>query len=99
MVSSKAMAVVRQVYDWVESALWAALLAFVIYFVIHILPNLPESVRHAESMRALTIAAENHSYCEKWGMRSGTHAHSLCTIDLQQLRKSIQHDLADDGVF
>ena len=99
MVSSKAMTVVRQVYDRVESALWAALLAFVIYFVVHILPNLPENARRAESMRALTIAAENRSYCERWGMRSGTHQHALCTIDLQALRKSIQLELSDDGVF
>ena len=82
MVSSKAMTVVRQVYDWVESTLWAALLAF-----------------RAESMRAPKIAAENRSYCEKWGMRSGTREHTLCTIDLQALRKSIQLELSDDGAF
>ena len=32
-------------------------------------------------------------------MRSGTHEHTLCTIDLQALRKSIQRELSDDGVF
>jgi hypothetical protein len=99
MVSSKAMTVVRHVYDWVESALWAVLLAFVIYFVVNILPILPENARHAESMRALKIAAENRSYCEKWGMKSGTHEHALCTIDLRQLRKSVERDLSDEGVF
>ena len=99
MVSSKAMAVVRQVYDWVESALWAALLAFVIYFLVNVVPILPEMTRRAESTRALKIAAENRSYCEKWGMKSGTREYSLCTIDLQQLRKSIERDLSDEGVF
>jgi hypothetical protein len=50
-------------------------------------------------MRALKIAAENRSYCEKWGMKSGTHEHALCTIDLRQLRKSVERDLSDEGVF
>jgi hypothetical protein len=86
MVSSKAMTVVRQVYDWVESALWAALLACVVCFVINVVPNLPETTRRAESVRALKIAAENRSYCERWGMKQGTPEHSRCTIDLQQLR-------------
>jgi len=55
--------------------------------------------RRAESMRALKIAAENRSYCEKWGMKQGTHEHALCTIDLQELRTSIARDLSDEGVF
>jgi len=41
MNSSKTMVVIRQVYDWVESALWAGLVAFVIYFLINVVPNLP----------------------------------------------------------
>lgn len=99
MNSSNAMVVVRQVYDWIESALWAGLIAFVIFFLVDVVPNLPEAARRAESMRALKIVAENRAYCEKWGMRSGTHAHALCTVDLQELRKSIECDLSEDGVF
>jgi hypothetical protein len=88
------MIVVRKVYDNVECALWAALLSFAIYFVICVAPNLPEMGRRAESLRALKIAAENRAYCEKWGMKQGTHEHVLCTIDLQQLRQQIENDLA-----
>jgi hypothetical protein len=93
------MVVIRQVYDWVESALWAGLVAFVIYFLINVVPNLPEMTRRAESMRALKIAAENRSYCERWGMKQGTREHALCTIDLQELRTSIERNLSDEGVF
>ncbi len=99
MNPSKAMVIVRHVYDWVESALWAGLLAFVVYFLIDIVPNLPEMTRRAESLRTLQIAAENHAYCEKWGMKQGTQAHTRCTIDLQAFRQSIQRELSDDGVF
>jgi signal transduction histidine kinase len=93
------MVVIRQVYDWVESALWAGLVAFVIYFLVNVVPNLPEMTRHAVSMRALKIAAENRSYCEKWGMKQGTHEHARCTVDLQELRTRIARDLSDEGVF
>jgi hypothetical protein len=99
MHASKTMLVIRQVYDWVEAALWAGLLAFVIYFLICVVPNLPEMTRHAEAMRVLKIAAENRAYCEKWGMQPGTHAHARCTIDLQELRRSIAQNLADDDAF
>lgn len=99
MVSSKAITVVRQVYDWVESALWATLLACAAYFVIDVVPNLPEMTRRAESIRDLKVAAENRSYCERWGIKGGTPEHSRCTIDLQQLRRSIERDFSDSGVF
>src|SRR5258707_15879193 len=90
MVSSKAMAVVRQVYDWVELALWAAFLAFMIYFVVHILPTLPQRARRAESMPALKIRAENRSSSRKLGMKQGTEAHCTSVIHLQQ-RKQTTH--------
>ena len=99
MNPSKTMVIIRQVYDWVESALWAGLLAFVLCFLIHVAPNLLEMTRHAESMRILKIAAEDRAYCENWGMKPGTHAHARCTIDLQALRKSIARDLADASAF
>lgn len=97
MKSSKAMIVVRQVYDCVESALWAALVAFVLYVLINVLPNLPENARRAESIRASNLAAENRSYCERWGMKPGTH--TSCTMDLQALRRTIEQEIADDRAF
>ena len=97
MSSAKAMKIVRQVYDWIEFALWAGLTAFVIYFVIFIAPNVPEIARRAESIRAMNNAAENSSYCEKWGMKRGTHEHTLCAMDLQEFRKKIEQDFADQG--
>lgn len=99
MKSSNAMVIVPQVYDWVESAVWAALTAFVLYFLIHILPDLPENARRAASLRAASIAAQNRSYCEKWGMKPGTRAHAACAMDLQALRRTIEQDIADDSAL
>jgi hypothetical protein len=93
------MVVIRQVYDWVEAALWAGLLAFVIYFLIMLVPHLPETARRAESMRILKIAAENRAYCETWGMAPGSREHARCTIDLQALRQSIARDISGEGLF
>jgi len=85
------MTLVRKVYDTVECALWAALLSFVIFFAICVAPDLPENARRAASIRALNIAEENKSYCEQWGMKRGTHEHTLCTMDLQpsSLRRGV----------
>jgi len=97
MNSSKTMAAVRCIYDWVESALWALLAAFVLYFLVFLAPALPEIARRAESIRALNVAAENRSYCERWGMKQGTQAHTLCTSDLQELRAKIKQEFDDHG--
>jgi hypothetical protein len=97
MVSSKTMIVVKKVYDNVECALWAGLLSFVLWFVTCVAPNLPETVRRAESLRALKVVEENSGYCERWGMKEGTREHALCTIDLRQLRQRIENEFAADG--
>lgn len=94
---SRTMIIVRQVYDWVETALWAGITSFVIVFVIYIAPNVPEMARRAEATRAMNNAAENSAYCEKWGMKRRTHEHVLCTMDLQGFRKKIEQDLADSS--
>ena len=93
------MTIVREVYYWVESALWATTIAFAIYYLVHIAPNVPEIARRAESIRTMNNAAENSAYCEKWGMKRGDHKHMLCMMDIQELRKKIEQDLADQGSF
>jgi len=39
MKSSKTLEKVRRVYDYAETTLWAALLAFVIHFVVFVIPK------------------------------------------------------------
>lgn len=95
--SSPTMIAIRKTYDTIEYALWAILAAFVIYFLIYSAFNMPEMMRRAESARAADHAAENSSYCEKWGMKPGTHEYTLCTMDLQEFRKQIEREDADDA--
>jgi hypothetical protein len=97
MNSSRTITVVRKVYDNVELALWAALLAFVIYGVTCVAPNLPQAARRAENLRALKIAEDNSSYCERWGLKRGTQEHTLCAVDLYELRKRIEQEFADEA--
>jgi hypothetical protein len=91
--------VVDRLYVEIETALWAALAAFVIFFCALIVPELPANVAKAEAARALEIIDANARYCEKWGMQRGTQAHIGCTIDLQQLRNDIEQRHAEATMF
>jgi hypothetical protein len=91
--------VVSRLYDEVEAALWAGLAVFVIFFCTMVLPDMPAAMAKAESERALEIAAENRSYCARWGMKEGTQAHKSCLIDLQLLRGAIEQRRADQAAF
>ena len=91
--------VVNRLYVEIETALWASLAAFVIFFCALILPYVPANVAQAQSARALEVVQENQHYCERWGMKRGTQAHIGCTIDLQQLRNDIEQRRAEAMMF
>ena len=97
MNTSRTMTIVRTVYDNVELALWATLIAFVICFVTFVVPGLPEAALRAESARAVAAAEDNRAYCEKWGMKRGTREHALCAADLYELRKKVAQEFADEA--
>ena len=89
------MWVVHRMYDTVETALWSGLVAFVIYFVVVVAPQIPKNSAMQEAMRLQARAAEFDSYCEKWGKRAGTREHALCVLDLQAFRAEIERQYAD----
>ena len=91
--------VVRRLCDEVETALWASLVAFLIFFATFVVPDLSQQQAKAELMRAREIAEENGRYCTKWGKEAGTREHMLCTMDLQELRLGIEQRLRDDTLF
>ena len=78
--SSRMMPIVRRIYYHVAIALWATLVGYVIFFLAFVVLNVAKTASRAESLRAQEIAAEQKSYCEKWGMMEGTHEHTLCTL-------------------
>jgi hypothetical protein len=90
------MAIARKVYDTVETVLWAGLLAFLGYFLIYVLPHMSEIRSRAETVRVAKISSDNSFYCERWGMKPGTHEHTLCTMELQELRRQVQQEMLDD---
>jgi len=52
---------VRRVYDNVEAALWATLLAFVVYFIVFTLPNMRKISEQNEIAQVQEMAAEKAS--------------------------------------
>ena len=90
---------IDRAYVEIETALWAGLLAFAVFFFAAVLPRMPEQAARAESERILAMSDENHRYCEKWGKREGTAEHDACVLDLQQLRRSIEQRFAESVAF
>jgi hypothetical protein len=88
----------RRIYHTVHVALWALLASWVVIMVSN-LPSVSKARATAERQRAQEISEENRIYCEKWGMKAGTHEHILCTLDLQELRAKVQQRIADDMAF
>ena len=89
----------QSIYDYVHLALWAALAAFVLFFLAFIAPRLPEAAARAERLRIQEISQENEDYCAKWQMGLRTKMHDQCILDLQELRWKIQNRFADNLDF
>lgn len=99
MKSDSTMKLLRAVHDEVRLALWATLIAFLIYFAVFVAPKLPELRAAAEWTRLQKVAAENEAYCAKWHMGLGTAMHSECLSDLRQLRADIEDEFAAEAQF
>jgi hypothetical protein len=95
MKSFKTREIVSHVYDNVEIALWAMLLAFVIYFVAFILPKLPEIQAQQERIRLEEIAVENASLCEELGTKRGTDKYTQCLLAVGAFRAKVEKYLYD----
>jgi hypothetical protein len=97
-LSRNVWTVIHRVYDSVHMALWALLVAGAVFLLLHI-PQMRDARAIDEARRALEISQENKLYCEKWGMRAGTHEHIICTMDLDAIRARVEQRIADDNQF
>ena len=95
MKSNGTLAIAQSIYDYVHFALWATLVAFVVFFLAFIAPKLPEAAARAKALRIQEISNENEGYCTKWQMGLGTKMHDQCIFDLQELRAKVESRLAD----
>jgi hypothetical protein len=90
---------IDRAYVEIETALWAGLFAFAVFFFAVVAPRIPDETAKAQSTHVLAVADENHRYCEKWGKREGTPEHDACMLDLQALRGSIEKRFAESLAF
>jgi hypothetical protein len=90
---------IGRLYDNLEAALWATLLAFVIYFTVFIIPKMSEIRAQNERARVQEIAAETALYCEKFGINVGTQKYNQCLLELGEFRMKVETRIYDQSVF
>jgi hypothetical protein len=99
MKPNKVWETISRVYDNVHAALWATLLAAVIYFAIFVLPKVPAMREQYQRDRAQEIADENALYCKKLNMKGGTAAYNECLLILGDFRAKVEQRDYDESQF
>lgn len=87
----------KKIYDNVHMALWATLAAFVLWFAIFVVPDLPEIHVRAKRLRATQVAAEQDVTCAKLGIGPKSPMYDRCISNLQQYRARLERRFADAG--
>jgi hypothetical protein len=101
MASKKTWVTIGAIYDNTQLALWASLVAFLAYFGVVVVPNIPAAQARFQRLQIRQISAEHEFYCDKWGMGARTQAHDQCILDLQAFRAQVENRMSDDmqGLF
>ena len=94
-MSPKIREIARRIHHNIETALWAALFAFVVYFIIFVLPKMPEIQAQRARVEAIEIAAENASLCEKLHIKRGTDDYNQCLLDVGEFRLKVGKRISD----
>jgi hypothetical protein len=89
---------VRRIAEIAPTVLWALAAAGAAIMIMYF-PRILEARATIERQRAQEITEENRAYCEKWGLKAGTHEHTLFTLDLQEIRAKVEQRIADDLAF
>jgi hypothetical protein len=97
-MQSRPQKLAPRLYSLVHTALWAGLAVW-LAILLNSLPKMSEARAVAERQRAQELIAENHFYCRKWGLVAGTHEHTICTMDVQEIRAKHEKRLTDDIAF
>ncbi|HET7805915.1 MAG TPA: hypothetical protein VFL53_16885 [Pseudolabrys sp.] len=88
-----------RLYDNVEIALWAVLLAFVIFMAVFVVPALPALREKYQRARTQEISAENALYCKKLNMKEGTEAYRDCLLVLGDFRLKVEQRAYSESDF
>ena len=95
MKSNKILDLVIRVYDNVGLALWAILLASVIYLV----PMLPALRAQYQGIRAQEIGDENALYCKRLNMKVRTQTYNDCLLVLGDFRLKVEQRIYNESDF
>jgi hypothetical protein len=91
------MSLIQKIYDDVHAALWAILVAFVLWFSVVVVPTLPQMHARAEMLRDHEIAAEQDAVCGKLGMGPQTAMYRNCISNLEEYRAAMQRRITDES--
>jgi len=97
MKDSSLRARIGRAYDLVHLALWSSLIAFLLFFALIVLPNVPGRQARQQAMRMLQNEAEYDAYCRGWGLMPGTRLYAQCLTELAQFRRSVETQFADNN--
>ena len=98
-MSMKIREIASRVHTELETAMWAMLFAFVIYFITFVLPKLPEIQAQNAIVRVQEIGAENASLCEKQSIKRGTATYSQCLLDVGEFRSKVEKRIYDETAW
>lgn len=90
---------VGRIYDGIELALWASLIAGLVVFALFIVPGIPAAQQRSFAARAAAFEHECDFYCSKWGMPVGTPRHEHCMSDLKQFSRAVVKRIEEDDSF
>ncbi len=99
MTPNKILETLIVVYHDIELALWALLLTSLIFFLVFVVPKLPEIRARMEGIRAEEITAENAFYCEKLQLQRGTQKYNQCLLILGEFRLKVEKRIAAENDF
>ena len=77
--------------------LWAVFVAVVSWFLVFVVPKLPEIRARSERRHNQEIAAEQDFYCAKLGMGAGRAMYHQCILNLEDYRAEMERRIADEN--
>ena len=74
MRAGRTSALLDRLYEHVELAMWASLVAGLIVFALFVVPGIPAAQHRIEVARSAAFEHQCDFYCARWGMPAGTPA-------------------------
>src|SRR5262245_45417428 len=88
--------IARRIHHNVELALWATLIAIVIYLIVFVLPNMAEIQLQYATVRMLEVGAENAGLCEKLSIKRETDSYNKCMLAVGEFRSKVEKRAYDE---